>query len=109
MITGFKKCLVVSTLCAGCGTALADISADANLSEATQSGIGCLVAGSAALGTALWAGPSEVVMIAAGGLLVPSGTTPLLVGLTATVAVASCSVGMAATPAVLWAIEQVGL
>jgi hypothetical protein len=79
------------------------------LSEATQAGIGCLVLSSAALAAALWAGPSETVMVAAGGLLVPSGTTPLMVGLTATVAVASCGVGTAATPAVMWFAEQIGL
>lgn len=81
---------------------------NSGLSEATQAGIGCLVASSAAMTAALWAGPSETVMVAAGGLLVPSGTTPLLVGLTATVAVASCGVGTAATPAVMWFAEQIG-
>jgi hypothetical protein len=51
-------------------------------SDATKSGIGCLVASGAALTASLWAGPNEIVMIAAGGSLVSSGTTPLLVALT---------------------------
>lgn len=79
------------------------------LSEATKGGIGCLVTSGAVLATGLWAGGSELVMIAAGGLLVPSGVTPLMVGLTATVVVASCGVGSAATPATLWLAEQMGI
>ena len=78
------------------------------LSDGTKAGIGCVVASGGALLAALAAGPNELVMVAAGGTLVPSATTPLMVGLTATVFAATCSVGIAATPFVLWLSEQVG-
>ncbi|CAK0744248.1 membrane hypothetical protein [Gammaproteobacteria bacterium] len=79
------------------------------LSDATKGGIGCLVTTGAALAASLMAGPSELVMVAAGGTLSPSATTPLLMGLTATLFVATCSMGIAATPAALWFSEQVGV
>ncbi|CAK0746460.1 membrane hypothetical protein [Gammaproteobacteria bacterium] len=79
------------------------------LSDATKGGIGCLAAVGGTLAASLLAGPSELVMVAAGGTLSPSATTPLLVSLTATLFVATCSMGIAATPAVLWFSEQVGV
>jgi hypothetical protein len=79
------------------------------LSEGTQKSIGCLSLASVALLASVWAGPSEMIMIAAGGLLVPSGFTPLMVSLTATLGVLSCGVGYEATPAALWLAEQVGV
>jgi|GEM_PF-3482639 len=78
------------------------------LSDAAKSGIGCLVATGAVFAASLMAGQSELLMVAAGGTLSPSGTAPLLMGLTATLFVATCSMGVAATPAVLWFYEQVG-
>jgi len=77
------------------------------LSDATQAGIGCLVTSGATVSASMAAGPTELLMIAAGGLLVPSGSTALMVGLTATLFAAACSVGSTATPAVLWLTEQV--
>lgn len=79
------------------------------LSEATQRSIGCLTMTSAAMLASLMAGPSEMIMIAAGGLLVPSGFTPLMVSLTATLGMFSCNVGYEATPVALWLAEQVGV
>ncbi len=78
------------------------------LSDATKAGIGCLAATGGVLGAALIAGPNELVMVAAGGTLVPSATGPLMVGLVATVLTATCSFGIAATPFALWLSEQVG-
>ena len=45
-------------------------------------------------------------MIAAGGLLVPSMSSTLWLGLTSTVVAATCALGATATPVVLWAVEQ---
>ncbi|KOR31155.1 hypothetical protein TI04_02330 [Achromatium sp. WMS2] len=84
-------------------------SGDSGLSESTQAGIGCLVGSAFGMGMSLWAGPSEVIMIAAGGLLVPSATAPLLASLTATVVAASCGIGVSLTPVTLWVAEQVGV
>jgi hypothetical protein len=82
---------------------------NAGLSDATKGGIGCLVTSGAMISAALAAGPSELLMVAAGGLLVPSRTSALLMGLTGALLGATCSVGIAATPAVLWFTEQAGV
>ncbi|MEI7608158.1 MAG: hypothetical protein WCJ64_12335 [Rhodospirillaceae bacterium] len=77
------------------------------LSDNTKQGIGCLVAGGAALSYATFvAGATETLMIAAGGLLSPSSTPTLWLGLASTLTAATCALGAAATPAVLWAAEQ---
>lgn len=77
------------------------------LSDATKQGIGCLAASGATVTYAtFWAGASESLMIAAGGLLVPSMTPTLWLGLASTVVAATCALGATATPVVLWAIEQ---
>lgn len=79
------------------------------LSSAVKGGIGCAAFTGATLLGALASGPGELIMIAGGGSLAPSATTPLMVSLTATVFVAACSIGMAATPALLWFYEQAGV
>ncbi|CAK0741342.1 membrane hypothetical protein [Gammaproteobacteria bacterium] len=79
------------------------------LSDDAKGGIGCaLLTGVTLLGS-LASGPGELIMIAGGGSLSPSATAPLMVSLTATVFVAACGIGMAATPAVLWFSEQIGI
>ena len=89
---------------AGAPAAAADAG---GLSDATKQGIGCLVTSGATLTYAtFWAGAVESLMIAAGGLLSPASTPTLWLGLTSTVVAATCSLGAAATPAVLWATEQ---
>ena len=88
--------------------AAAPAAADAGgLSDATKQGIGCLVTSGATLTYAtFWAGATESLMIAAGGLLSPATTPTLWLGLASTVVAATCSLGAAATPVVLWANEQ---
>jgi len=88
--------------------AAAAATADAGgLSDATKQGIGCLVTSGATLTYAtFWAGATESLMIAAGGLLSPASTPTLWLGLASTVVAATCSMGAAATPVVLWATEQ---
>ncbi len=77
------------------------------LSDATKQGIGCLAtSGAAIVYTTFWAGATESLMIAAGGLLAPSMTPTLWLGLASTVVAATCALGATATPAVLWAVEQ---
>lgn len=77
------------------------------LSDATKQGIGCLAtAGGSLAYTTYVAGATETLMLAAGGLLAPSSTPTLWLGLTATLVAATCALGSAATPAVLWAVEQ---
>ena len=77
------------------------------LSDATKQGIGCLATSGATMAyTTFWAGATESLMIAAGGLLSPASTPTLWLGLASTVVAATCSLGAAATPVVLWATEQ---
>jgi len=78
-----------------------------SLSEATKGGIGCLVAAGATMAASLWAGGTEVIMIAGGGSLAASSVTTVFMGLTVTAVAWSCAVGFAATPAILWFAEQV--
>ena len=79
----------------------------AGLTDATKQGIGCLVTSGATVGFATFmAGATESLMIAAGGLLVPSTAPTLWLGLFSTMAAATCGLGAIATPAVLWAVEQ---
>ena len=77
------------------------------LSDATKQGIGCLATSGVMMSyTAFWAGASETLMIVAGGLLAPSMSSTLWLGLTSTMAAATCALGAGATPVVLWAVEQ---
>ncbi len=77
------------------------------LSDATKQGIGCLATSGATMAYAtFWAGATESLMIAAGGLLSPASTPTLWLGLASTVVAATCSLGAVATPVVLWATEQ---
>jgi hypothetical protein len=92
----------------------ADNSADASAADAapvvtpvTWQGIGCVATAGAALTyTAFVAGAAETLMVAAGGLTVASSSPTLWLGLTSTMTAATCALGAAATPAVLWAVEQ---
>ena len=90
------------------GAPAAAPAADAGgLSDATKQGIGCLAtSGSLLAYSTFWAGATESLMIAAGGLLSPASTPTLWLGLASTVVAATCSLGAAATPVVLWAAEQ---
>lgn len=108
---GIANGVVARTAQAGAAQAAGDqapAAADSGgLSDATKQGIGCLVTSGAAVTYAtIWAGATESLMIAAGGLLVPSMTPTLWLGLTSTVVAATCAIGATATPVVLWAIEQ---
>ncbi|CAK0741328.1 conserved membrane hypothetical protein [Gammaproteobacteria bacterium] len=48
------------------------------------------------------AGPSEVIMLVVGGLVVPSSSSILFWGLFGTIAAAGCTIGGLATPATSW-------
>jgi hypothetical protein len=107
--SSLKIILLLLALTTGFATSTCAAEAEVGLSEDTQGAIGCLSLSSVVMTAAMWAGPSELIMIAAGGLLVPSGTTPLVVSLTATLIAASCSIGSEATPVALWFAEQTGM
>ena len=79
---------------------------DQGLSDSLKQGIGCVAAGTGSAAYATLVGANETLMITAGGLLVPSSTSTLWLGLMSTLVAGTCSLGAAATPAVLWAYEQ---
>jgi catabolite regulation protein CreA len=76
------------------------------MSDAAAQGAGCLVAAAATLGSIYAAGPTEVMMLATGAVIVPSSSSLLFLALYGISAAATCGMGAAATPAVLWAWEQ---
>ncbi|CAK0741261.1 membrane hypothetical protein [Azospirillaceae bacterium] len=82
------------------------VKASEGLSDATKQGIGCLASSGFFTGWAMMAGSSETLMIVAGGMLAPSATTPIMMAFVSTLTAATCALGAAATPAVLWAFEQ---
>jgi len=76
------------------------------LSDGAKQGIGCLITGGAALTWGYLAGPSELIMVAAGGVLAPSATAPLTIALLGTLGASSCALGAMATPTALWAYDE---
>jgi hypothetical protein len=58
------------------------------------------------MGAVYAVGPSEVIMLVVGGLIVPSSSSVLFVSLLSTMASMACGAGALATPAVLWAVRQ---
>ncbi len=69
-------------------------------------GVGCLVASSGSLGAAYLLGPTEIMMLVTGAVIVPSSSSLLFLALGGILGAGSCGVGAAATPAVLWAANN---
>ncbi|MEI7608718.1 MAG: hypothetical protein WCJ64_15175 [Rhodospirillaceae bacterium] len=69
---------------------------------------GCVISTVATMGTVYAIGPSEFIMLVVGGLIVPSSSPVLFVGLVSTIASMACGAGAAITPAVLWLGRQIG-
>ncbi len=72
-----------------------------------KEGVGCLVSGGGALATAYAIGPSEIIMLLMGGLVVPSSSSVLLVSLIGTLTSVACGAGVYAEPLVEWALDTV--
>ncbi|CAK0780046.1 membrane hypothetical protein [Azospirillaceae bacterium] len=73
------------------------------MTDAELTSMGCIFGGVLGMGAVYAAGPSEAVMLIAGGILVPGSSMPLFLALTGTMAAASCSVGAAIAPTLMWA------
>ena len=95
---------------ADAGTTVAAVApADPNdLSDGEKAAAGCGVAAAGGLAATYIAGPSEIVMLWGGGLLVPSGSVMLAVTLLGQIGASACAIGALATPTVLWAYDQSG-
>jgi membrane protein DedA with SNARE-associated domain len=71
-----------------------------------EQGMGCIVAGGTSAIAATAIGASETLMITAGGLLAPSTSPTLWLGIFSTLVAGTCSLGAVATPGLMWAYEQ---
>ena len=78
------------------------------MTDGEKAATGCGISTTAAMGTVYAIGPTEFVMLVVGGLIVPSSSSVLFVGLLGTVASMACGAGAAITPAVLWGWRQLG-
>ena len=78
------------------------------MTDGEKAAAGCVISTVATMGTVYAIGPSEFIMVVVGGLIVPSSSPVLVVGLLGTIASMACGAGAAITPAVLWAVRQWG-
>ncbi|CAK0762738.1 membrane hypothetical protein [uncultured Gammaproteobacteria bacterium] len=77
-----------------------------SLTGGEKAGLGCAVAFGTATTAAVLAGPTETLLLIVGGMLVPGNTSLLMIGLYGTLGGMTCGLGAAATPSVLWFLEQ---
>ena len=77
------------------------------MTDLEKAAAGCVISSAATMGLVYAIGPSELVMTVVGGLIVPSSSPVLFVGLISTIASMACGAGAAITPAVLWGWRQV--
>lgn len=78
------------------------------MTDLEKAAAGCVISSVATMGVVYAIGPSEFVMTVVGGLIVPSSSPVLFVGLVSTIASMACGAGAAFTPAVLWGWRQLG-
>ncbi len=78
------------------------------LTDGEKAAAGCVISAVATMGTVYAIGPAEFIMVVVGGLIVPSSSPVLFVGLISTIASMACGAGAAITPAVLWGVRQMG-
>ena len=62
----------------------------------------CIAGATAGMTASYIAGPSEVIMLVVGGLVIPSSSSILFWGLFGTIAAAGCTIGELVTPASSW-------
>jgi hypothetical protein len=78
------------------------------MNDDEKAGAGCVISAVAGMAIVGAIGPTEFIMTVVGGMLVPSSTPVLLVGLVSTVASMTCGLGATLTPVVLWGWRQLG-
>jgi len=76
------------------------------MSDAAAQGVGCFFMGTSSLAAAYALGPTELMMLATGAVIVPSSSSLLFIALGGILGAGACSVGASLTPAVLWAKEN---
>jgi|GEM_PF-4757870 len=68
----------------------------------------CVLGATAGMTATYLVGPSEVIMLVVGGMVVPSSSSILFLSLFGTVAAAGCTIGALATPATSWLSRHLG-
>ncbi len=76
------------------------------MTDGEKAATGCVISAAATTGLVYAIGPSEFVMVVVGGLIVPSSSPVLFVGLISTITSMACGAGAAITPAVQWGWRQ---
>ncbi len=67
----------------------------------------CVGGATTGMAAAYAAGPSEVIMLIVGGMVVPSNSSVLFLGLFGTIAAAGCTIGAVAQPAFSWLYRHI--
>ncbi|KOR31154.1 hypothetical protein TI04_02325 [Achromatium sp. WMS2] len=76
------------------------------MSDAAAEGIGCLALGTPTVAAAYALGPTEIMMLITGAVIVPSSSPQLFIPVLGILGGAACGVGASLTPSVLWMAEQ---
>ena len=95
-----------TSIAAGAAPAAAQTPPIRPMTDVEKVSAGCVVSSVGTMGVVYAIGPSEVVMVVVGGLVVPSSSAVLFVGLLSTIASMACAAAAAFTPAVLWGWRQ---
>jgi len=78
------------------------------MSDAAAQGVGCLALTSPIMAVAYALGPTEIMMLVTGAVIVPSSSAQLFISLGGILGAAACGVGAVLTPSVMWAVEKLG-
>ncbi len=76
------------------------------MTDGEKQAAGCIISGTATMAATYALGPSEMIMLIVGGLIVPSNSASLFISLLGTMGSMGCGAGAAITPAVLWAFKS---
>jgi hypothetical protein len=76
------------------------------MSDAAAQGVGCLVLSVPTLAAAYALGPSEIMMLVTGAVIVPSTTPLLFITLSGILGAGACGIGAVATPSIQWLGER---
>jgi hypothetical protein len=76
------------------------------MSDVAAQGMGCFVATTSSLAAAYAMGPTELMMLVTGAVIVPTTSSLLFIALGGILGAGACGVGAALTPSVLWATEN---
>lgn len=75
------------------------------MSDAAMQGAGCLALATPVMAAAYAVGPTEIMMLVTGAVIVPSSSAQLLISLGGILGAAACGVGSAITPNLVWMFE----